>query len=200
MPMNAHHARLCPSAEWAAYLHTEVLPELTAGLDLGARMLEIGPGPGASTEWLRHRVDELVAVEIEVETVAALRERFAGTNVEILAGDAGELAFEDDSFDSAGCFTMLHHVPTPALQNRVLAEILRVLRPGGSLIASDSLPSNELHGFHVDDIYNPIEPATLLPRLQALGYGAMTVSVSHGWTLRARKPDPDRDGVWERDT
>jgi SAM-dependent methyltransferase len=198
MPMNQNHARLCPSAEWASYLHTEVLPGLAAGLDLGARMLEIGPGPGASTDWLRHQVDELHAVELEPETVEALRTRFDGTNVEVLQGDAGALPFDDDSFDSAGCFTMLHHVPTVALQNRVLAEILRVLRPGGWLIASDSLPSPDLHEFHVGDVYNPIEPATLLTRLGTLGFGAMTIGVDHGWTLRARKPDPARDGSWQR--
>lgn len=196
--MNENHARLCPSAEWAAYLHDEVLPGLTAGLDLGARMVEIGPGPGAATDWLRQHVDALVAVELEQETVKTLRERFADTNVEVVRGDAGELAYDDGSFDSAGCFTMLHHVPTVALQNRVLAEILRVLRPGGWLIASDSLPSSDLHEFHVGDVYNPIEPASLLTRLATLGFGAMTISVDHGWTLRARKPDPARDDAWER--
>ena len=54
---------------------------------------------------------------------------------------------------------MLHHVPTLALQNKILAEAFRVLRPGGVLIGSDSLPSNDLHHFHDDDTYNPVEPA-----------------------------------------
>jgi SAM-dependent methyltransferase len=162
-------------------------------------MLEVGPGPGATTDWLRHRVERLVAVELEKETVAALADRFRGTNVEVLQGDATRLHFDDDSFDSAGCFTMLHHVPTVTLQNRLLGEILRVLRPGGVLIASDSLPSTDLHEFHADDTYNPIEPASLLTRLQTLGYGEMTVSVGYGWTLRARKPDPARDS-WRGDS
>lgn len=197
--MNENHAQLCPSPEWAAYLHGDVLPALTAGVDLGLRMLEIGPGPGASAEWLRHRVATLVAVEIDQDTVTALGERFAGTNVEVVHGDATALPFEDASFDAVGSFTMLHHVPTTALQNRVLAEAFRVLRPGGTFVASDSMPGTDLHDFHIGDVYHPIDPASLLARLQTIGYGAITVSVDHGWTFRARRPDPARDGVWDHD-
>ncbi|MCW2759664.1 MAG: hypothetical protein JWO46_3410 [Nocardioidaceae bacterium] len=197
--MNENHAKLCPSPEWAAYLHRDVLPALADGVELGPRMLEIGPGPGASADWLRHRVEHLVAVELEEATVVTLRERFAGTNVEVVHGDATALPFEDDSFDSAGSFTMLHHVPTVALQNQVLAEALRVLKPGGTLIASDSLPSSDLHDFHVGDVYNPIDPASLYTRLSTVGFGAITISVDYGFTFRARKPDPERDGVWDHD-
>jgi SAM-dependent methyltransferase len=186
--MNSNHARVCPSPEWAAHMHADVLPALCAGVDLGARMLEIGPGPGATAEWLRHRVADLVAVEIEEAAATALQARFAGTNVQVMHGDAGALPFGDGSFDSAGSFTMLHHVPSAALQNRVLAEVLRVLRPGGTLIASDSLASTGLHEFHEGDTYNPLEVASLLPRLQTIGFGAVMVSVDRGLTFRARKP------------
>jgi SAM-dependent methyltransferase len=154
-------------------------------------MLEIGPGPGATTEWLRRRVPDLVAVEVEKDAADALLERFAGTNVQVMHGDASARPFDDDSFDSAGSFTMLHHVPSAALQNRVLAEALRVLRPGGALIGSDSLPSTQLHEFHEGDVYNPLEPATLLTRLQTIGFGAVMISVDRGLTFRARKPEPE---------
>jgi ubiquinone/menaquinone biosynthesis C-methylase UbiE len=174
-----------------------VLPVLTDGLTLGPRMLEIGPGPGASADWLRKHVERLVTIEIDEATVALLRERFAGTNVEVVQGDATDLPFEDDSFDAAGSFTMLHHVPTTALQNRLFAEALRVLKPGATLICSDSLPSSDLHAFHIDDVYNPIDPATLITRLQTIGFGAITVSVDYGFTFRARKPDPTTDGIWD---
>src|SRR5437879_2017156 len=55
--MNENHA-LCSTAEWAEYMEAEVLEPVTAGLDLGETMLEIGPGPGAATHWLRHRVKQ----------------------------------------------------------------------------------------------------------------------------------------------
>jgi SAM-dependent methyltransferase len=185
--MNENHARVCSSPEWAEHIQQEILPELTSGIDLGKEMLEIGPGPGAATEWLRHKVASLTAVEVEEAAAARLSERYAGTNVEIRTGSGAELAFPDESFDTVGTFTMLHHVPTAALQNKILAEALRVLRPGGVLIGSDSLGSNDLHHFHADDTYNPVEPAALLTRLQTIGFDKVTIIVD--WSLRfiARK-------------
>jgi len=186
--MNEHHARVCGSAEWAEHLQNDILPALTAAIDPGSEMLEVGPGPGAATDWLRHRVARLVAVEHEGPAAEALTARYAGTNVEVIRGDATDLSLADATFDAAGCFTMLHHVPTVALQNRLLAEILRVLRPGGVLVGSDSLPSDALHHFHVDDTYNPVEPGTLLTRLQTLGYERITVGVGETLTFVAHRP------------
>jgi SAM-dependent methyltransferase len=180
--MNKNHTQLCPSPEWAHSLQTTVLPAVADQVDLGREMIEVGPGPGASTDWLRHRVARLVAVEIDPTAAETLIERFAGTNVEVLCGDATGLDLPDDSFDSAGSFTMLHHLPTAQLQNRLLAEVLRVLRPGGVLIGSDSLASGPLHHFHADDTYNPVEPGTLLTRLQTLGYEDITLIVD--WQLK----------------
>jgi SAM-dependent methyltransferase len=188
--MNENHARLCASPQWAAHIQDELLPPLTAEVSLGSRMLEIGPGPGAATEWLRHRVPRLTALEADPDAVGRLQAAYAGTNVEVLLGDAAAMDFGDASFDSVGTFTMLHHVPTVALQDRVLAEAFRVLRPGGVLIGSDSLPSTGLHEFHADDTYNPIDPASMLARLRTVGFGQMTVSVGDTLTFIARKPGP----------
>jgi ubiquinone/menaquinone biosynthesis C-methylase UbiE len=189
--MNENHARVCTSPEWAEHIQTEILPVLTAGVDLGKEMLEIGPGPGAATEWLRHRVAQLTAVEVDTAAAAALASRYAGTNVQIVTGSAAELSYPAESFDSAGCFTMLHHVPTLALQNQIMAEAFRVLRPGGVLIGSDSLASTHLHEFHEGDTYNPVEPASLLPRLQTLGFSKVTVIVDDSLLFIARKVTAD---------
>jgi SAM-dependent methyltransferase len=185
--MNENH-RCCAGPEWAEYLQTEVLPAVTRDVDLGRELIEVGPGPGASTDWLRDRVERLVAVELEPEAAAALAARFGGTNVEVVNADATALPFPDNAFDSAGSFTMLHHLPTATLQNRLLAELWRVLRPGGVLVGSDSLHSVELHHFHEGDTYNPIEPAALLTRLQTLGYEEITLSVGRVMTFVAHKP------------
>ena len=72
--MNENHARVCGGPEWAAFLHTELLPGLVGPLDLGRELLEVGPGPGASTEWLRGRVERLVALELEKEAAERLAE------------------------------------------------------------------------------------------------------------------------------
>src|SRR5580704_2732982 len=86
--MNENHARLCPSPEWARWMQGELLPALAAGVDLGAEMLEVGPGPGAATEWLRHRVRRLVCLEIDQEAAARLAAKHDGGNVEVAVGDA----------------------------------------------------------------------------------------------------------------
>ncbi|MEU9606468.1 class I SAM-dependent methyltransferase [Streptomyces sp. NPDC048057] len=192
--MNKNH-ELCATPEWAAFLQGDVLPVAVARADLGRELLEVGPGPGAATEWLRTRVERLVAVELEAEAAALLTERYAGTNVEIRQGSGVSLEFPDASFDSAASFTMLHHVPTVALQNQLLAEVLRVLRPGGVLVGADSLPSHELHEFHEGDVYNPLEPAAFLVRLQTLGYVDITLRVSDGLTFSAHKPKPKPEAL-----
>jgi ubiquinone/menaquinone biosynthesis C-methylase UbiE len=185
--VNENHAKLMPSPEWAAHIQDEVLPQATAGVELGAELLELGPGPGAATDWLRHRVGRLTAVEHEEEAATRLTERFAGTNVEVVCGDAAALDFPDASFDTVATCTMLHHVPTRALQDRVLAEAFRVLRPGGVFLGSDSLPSDGLHQFHEGDTYNPVEPAAFLTRLQTAGFGPITLHVGHNLIFTARK-------------
>ena len=189
--MNENHSKLCPSPEWADWIRGELLPSLTAGVDLGAEMLEIGPGPGAATGWLRHKVRRLVALEIDQEAAAKLAVQHDGSNVEVAVGDATAMTFGDASFDSVGTFTMLHHVPTVAAQNQILAETLRVLRPGGVLIGSDSLAGNDLHDFHAGDTYNPVEPAAFLTRLQTLGFGKITIGVDYVLTFVAHKPAGD---------
>jgi SAM-dependent methyltransferase len=186
--MNPNHARLCPSPEWAEHIQRDIMPTLTRDVELGEAMLEIGPGPGAATSWLAGKVAKLTAVEIDPDAAKLLADRYAGTNVEVITGSATELDYPADTFDSAGCFTMLHHVRTAALQNAILAEAFRVLRPGGVFIGSDSLASDDLHHFHVGDTYNPIEPSSLLTRLQTIGFWPVTVMVTDSLLFIAGKP------------
>jgi SAM-dependent methyltransferase len=186
--MNPNHDKLCGSPEWAAHIQDEVLPVVTAQVDLGREMLEIGPGPGAATVWLQQRVARLAALERDEAAAARLAERFPG--VEVSVGDATAMSYPDCSFDSVGSFTMLHHVPTTELQNQILAEALRVLRPGGVLVGSDSLPSDGLHWFHEGDTCHPVEPSALLVRLQTLGFAAVMVAVDEVLMFTARKARP----------
>ena len=189
--MNENHA-LCSTPEWAEFMESEVLEPVTAGLDLGAEMLELGPGPGATTTWLRHRVKRLVAFELDPDAAARLANDLAAANVEVEVGDATSLPFPEESFDSVGCFTMLHHVPTAQDQFRILCEAHRVLRSGGVLVGADSLASQGLHEFHEGDTYNPIDPARLLVFLQTAGFGQVMVSVADGILFTARKASEER--------
>jgi ubiquinone/menaquinone biosynthesis C-methylase UbiE len=186
--MNENHEKLMPSPEWAAHMHQDVLPVATHGVELGGELLELGPGPGAATDWLRQKVTRLVAVEQEAEAAAKLTVRFAeDATVEVVTGDATALPYPDASFDTVASFTMLHHVPTRALQDRLLVEAYRVLRPGGAFLGSDSLPSDGLHHFHEGDTYNPVEPAAFLTRLQTAGFDEITLHVGHNLIFTARK-------------
>jgi SAM-dependent methyltransferase len=197
--MNENHAEVCGSPEWAAHIQTEILPSLTQHADLGDEMLEIGPGPGAATAWLCDRVKGLTAVEIDEEAAATLAALYEGSNVEIVVGDATDLGYPDESFDSVGSFTMLHHVPTAALQNKILAEAFRVLRPGGVLLASDSLASNDLHHFHEGDNYNPIEAGTVISRLQTIGFRGLIIMVDDVLRIVAHKPAGDEGACGQDD-
>ena len=74
-------------------------------------------------------------------------------------------------------------------QLALLAEAFRLLRPTGVLVGSDSLASNELHHFHREDTYNPIDPARLLIGLQTLGFVQIAVRVGNELTFTAQKPE-----------
>jgi SAM-dependent methyltransferase len=190
--MNEEHEVLCASREWAERLESDVLEPLVAGVDLGDEMLELGPGPGAATRWLRRRVKRLVALELDATAAARLADELAGSNVTVEVGDCTAAPFPDASFDAVGAFTMLHHLPTQALQLATLCEAFRLLRPGGVLLGADSLASQELHAFHEGDVYNPIDPARLLVFLQAAGFARVTLTVDERLLFTAHKP-PEGD-------
>jgi ubiquinone/menaquinone biosynthesis C-methylase UbiE len=183
--MNQDH-ELCGSDEWRAHVQEKVLPEVLGSTDLGRDLLEVGPGYGATTDWLRHRVARLTAVEIDAGLAGPLEERYAGTNVEVVRGDATAMSFADSRFTAATSFFMLHHVPSPELQDQLFAEVARVLRPGGAFVAADSVASDALRGFHEDDTYQPIDPASLPARLASAGFTDVQVQVGEdGWAATA---------------
>ncbi|MDT5335320.1 MAG: hypothetical protein QOD90_825 [Mycobacterium sp.] len=186
--MNEAH-EMCGSDEWRQAIREVILPWALGDTNLGDDVLEVGPGYGATTDVLGQKVPHLTSVEIDDELVAMLRERFAEVpSVEIVNGDATALAYDDGRFSGAASFTMLHHVPTTELQDRLFAEVARVLRPGSPLVASDSLGSDELAAHHTDDTYNPVDPASLPERLTTAGFERIDVRTNpHGWAVIAYK-------------
>src|SRR4051794_8859395 len=110
--MNEAHLVFCVSDEWRAALEQYVLPWALTDVDLGPDVIEVGAGPGLVTDALRAKLPRLTAVELDADLAAALRDRLAGTNVEVVQADATALPQDSNRFSGAVSFTMLHHVPT----------------------------------------------------------------------------------------
>jgi SAM-dependent methyltransferase len=103
---------------WSAI--AEVVPE---------RVLEVGPGPGELSERMQRELGaEVVAIDVSERMVELARAR----GVDARVGDVQELPFRDGTFDLVVAAWVLFHVPD---LDRGLAEIARVLRPGGRLVA-----------------------------------------------------------------
>ena len=185
--MNPGHMEYCASDDWRQLVHETILPAALAGVTLGDDALEIGPGPGFTTDILHTKTAHLTAVELDEGLAAGLAERMAGTNVEVVVGDATALDFEAERFTGAASFHMLHHIAPADAQDRVFAELARVLVPGATLVAADGVYSEGSAAFHQDDTYNPIDPAELDSRLRAAGFGSVRVrTYDLGWVCTAR--------------
>ena len=93
------------------------------------RVLEVGGGPGELSERMQRELHvDLRFVDVSPRMVELARAR----GVEAQVGDVQELPFADDSFDTVVAAWMLYHLPD---LERGLAEIARVLEPGGRLVA-----------------------------------------------------------------
>ncbi len=103
-----------------------------------------------------------------------------GSLVTVLDGDATNMALGTATFSAVACFTMLHHLPSSAAQDRLFAEVARVLVPGGVFAGTDSQPSWRFRLIHLADTCNPVDPGTLAARLAVAGFGQIKIDTSHG--------------------
>lgn len=187
--VNRLHNWYCASARWAATVRNDLLPWALRDLDLGDDILEIGPGPGLTTALLSEQAPVVTAVEVDPALAEKLRHRFCDGNVTVITADATDLPLPDDRFSAAVSFTMLHHVPSPQLQDQVLAETHRVLRPGGVFAGSDSTIGPLFRLAHLFDTMVLVDPATFAGRLTEAGFVDADVDRGrHAFRFRARKP------------
>jgi ubiquinone/menaquinone biosynthesis C-methylase UbiE len=121
------------------------------------RALDVGTGAGALAIALAPFVREVVGVDVVPELLAEGRKR-APANVQFVEADATALPYEVGSFDLVCTAGMLHHVPRPEL---VLAELDRVLRPGGTMLVVDRLAPNEpLAAIELNQFEHARDPST----------------------------------------
>ncbi len=187
--MNRLHHWYCNREAWKTHVRDDLVPPALAGLDLGEDVLEVGPGFGPATEVLVRRPGRVTALEIDPVLARPLRGRF-GERAAIVDGDGTAMPFPDGRFSGAVCFTMLHHVPSPEAQDRLFAEVLRVLRPGGVFAGTDTAGRGV--GFallHVGDTRVVIDPGTLPARLSGAGFADIAIATERDhFRFHARRP------------
>ncbi|MGH9342384.1 MAG: class I SAM-dependent methyltransferase [Terriglobia bacterium] len=187
--MNRIHRWLCRSARWQKLLENTVMPWVLGGVDLGPDILEVGPGPGLTTDLLRQKTARMTALEIDSALAESLAARLRGSNVTVIEGDATAMPFDDATFSGAVSCTMLHHVPSPALQDQLLREVRRVLKPGAWFAGIDVRQSIHMRILHVWDTLVPIDPKTFGARLQAAGFEDPFIETNaEAFRFRARRP------------
>ena len=126
------YALLTAQPTWRA--HGGKLADL-CGVTTGQRVLDLGCGPGESAFGMLERVPGLRVTGLDISPAmiafAKLRQRFErdGARVELVLGDATRLPFSDASFDAVTGHSFLYLVPDT---RRVLTEVARVLKPGGT--------------------------------------------------------------------
>lgn len=99
-------------------------------------VLDLGCGRGYWMEHLSQRGVPAVGLEHELD-----RAVLAGRYGPVVSGDGARLPFADASVGLVWCLHVLHHLPRPA---HVLAEVRRVLRPGGTLVLAETVEDNPL--------------------------------------------------------
>jgi ubiquinone/menaquinone biosynthesis C-methylase UbiE len=108
----------------------------------GERILDVGCGDGSNAVTIARVGASVVGIDVNSERLALATAGKRSSLVEFRRMDAADLAFEDESFDRVVSFCGIEHFPN---DEQVLAELHRVLRPGGILaLSADSLSNPEV--------------------------------------------------------
>jgi SAM-dependent methyltransferase len=161
----------------------ELVPE-----DPAAGWIDVACGPGVISRAMASRVGSVSGVDLTPAMVeeAERRAREEGIdNVSFALGDATALDLADASFDGAITRLSLHHIPAPA---RVVAEMARVVRPGGWVAVSDIAADRDGEASawreEIERLRDPSHWACKTPeRLREMGAGAGLV-VEHEELVR----------------
>jgi ubiquinone/menaquinone biosynthesis C-methylase UbiE len=151
-------------------------------------LLDIGTGSGRILELLGATVSRGTGIDMSREMLAIARAKLAAAgldNCRLRHGNMYDLPLEDDSFDAATVHLVLHYADRP---HAVIAEIARVLRPGGRIVIADFAPhdleelrSKHAHrrlGFDDHEVQNWFEAAGLVPeRIRRLPGNPLTVNI-----------------------
>ena len=150
--MSPFERAVCRSGPWRAAAGRFVLPWALQGVQPEGDVLELGAGSGAmAAEVLRrHPSVRMTVTDVDPVMVDTARRRLEpfGDRADARVADATALPFDDGSFDLVLAWVMLHHTVG---WETALAEAVRVLRPGGSLVGYDLLENAALRALHRGD-------------------------------------------------
>jgi ArsR family transcriptional regulator len=114
------------------------LAAFSALADAGWTVGDLGCGTGQVSATLAPFVGRVVAVDSSAAMLQAAKKRLQRfDNIDLRRGELEALPIDDERLDAATLMLVLHHVPDPA---RALAEVARVVKPGGRVIVADMLP------------------------------------------------------------
>jgi phosphatidylethanolamine/phosphatidyl-N-methylethanolamine N-methyltransferase len=110
-------------------------------LEKGSKILFVGVGTGADLPYFINKGYKITAIDYSSEMLNVAKVKYQNDPITFLKMDAGQLEFNDESFDFIVASLVVSVVPDP---NKSLQEIVRVLKQDGSLIVFDKfIPKNK---------------------------------------------------------
>ncbi len=146
---------------------------------------DLGCGTGQLTETVSPYVRRVIAVDSSDDMLVAARQRVGGaSNVDLRKGELEALPLEAGELDAAMLSLVLHYSPAPA---RALAEVGRVVRPGGRILVVDMLPhEREEYQQQMGHVWLGFTEKQMTKFLTGAGFGDVRI--------RAVPADPDALG------
>ena len=178
--MSTIEGAFCRSRPWRSFARRAVVPWALDGHPLRGDVLEVGGGSGAMAIGVARAFPDvaITVTDVDQAMVDAARFRLADLpNVNVESADVTALPFETDRFDAVTSYLMLHHVINWV---DALAEIARVLKPGGAFIGYDLTSTPVARLIHKADrsAHRIIAPDELADGLAVAGLMEVTIRLS----------------------
>jgi ubiquinone/menaquinone biosynthesis C-methylase UbiE len=213
--MNRFENWFCSTNFWSKATQNRLLPAMLQGFDLGSSVLELGAGTGAATASLAQKFPSVTSLEYSAASAVRIAQSFSQPQhsaeqevassaraakgvasgiapgvVRVVQGDAAHLPFAAGSFSCAIAILVLHHLRSPESQDRALAEICRVLQPGGMFVAFEINDGWLQRTMHIGSTFVPMAASAANARLNAAGFSRVAVDFRRGgFLLRAKRAE-----------